>query len=322
MATKVRDQKITKQFAIYRDDCCRVLPELPEESIGFSVFSPPFVSLYQYSDDEADMGNSESVEVFFTHFGYLVDQLQRVMMPGRVVAVHCMELPTLKRNGEEIGLWDFPGALVQCFLDRGFIYHSRHCIWKDPLLQAVRTKAIGLAHKQIVKDSTMCRMGLADYILAFRKPGDNPKPVANPDGLTEYHGSRKVPMNLDSWVDWEGAQNINKRSHWIWQQYASPVWFDVRQTNVMPFRDAREDDDEKHICPLQLDVIERCLALWSTRGDTVLTPFMGVGSEVYCALRNGRKAVGIELKDSYYRQALGNIKSLKNREQMNKGFSL
>jgi len=227
-----------------------------------------------------------------------------------------MDLPLHKRNGDEIGLRDFSGDLIRCFQSMGFIFHSRHCIWKDPLLAAVRTKAIGLAHKQICKDSTMCRVGLPDYILAVRKPGENAIPASNPDGFVEYHGARSVPRELDKYRNWKEPKT-NKRSHWIWQQYASPVWFDVRQSNVLPFRKAREEDDQKHICPLQLDVIERCMALWSTEDDVVLTPFMGVGSEVYVAVRNHRRAVGIELKGSYYRQAVANVKhAMKGRPSL------
>jgi hypothetical protein len=310
MVMKKVKRKITERFALYMGDCCQVLPDLPDESVGLSVFSPPFVSLYKYTDDDRDMGNSDTPSQFFEHFGFLVEQLYRLTMPGRVVAVHCMELPTYKRDGEEIGIWDFPGEIVRCFLERGFIYHSRHCVWKDPLVAATRTKAIGLAHKQIVKDSAMCRMGLADYVVSFRKPGENMMPIGHSDGLTEYHGGRPVPRNLSRWEGWNGDQGRNKRSHWIWQQYASPVWSDIRQTKVMPYREARDGDDERHICPLQLDVIERCVELWSAKGDVVLTPFMGVGSEVYVAVKNGRKAVGVELKESYYKQALRNLMSI------------
>jgi len=306
------EQLITKRFAVYCGDCVEVLPSLPDESVGFSLFSPPFADLYSYSDDYRDMSNAKSYKEFFKHFAFLVEQLTRLMMPGRVVAVHCQDLPTFKSAGEQIGQRDFSGDLIRCFERCDFIYHSRHCIWKDPLIAATRTKAIGLAHKQIVKDSTMCRTGILDYILAFRKPGENTKPVRNAAGLVEYCGSRMVPRKLDKWEGWDGEQKLNKRSQWIWQQYASPVWFDIRQTHVLPYREAKDGEDEKHICPLQLDTIERCMTLWSTGGDIVLTPFMGVGSEVYVAVKNGRKAIGVELKPNYYQQALNNLRALRS----------
>lgn len=306
---EVKDQKHTDRYSLFHGDCCKVLPGLPDGSVDFSIFSPPFVDLYSYSDSIEDMSNNRDYKGFMEHFRFLAEELFRVLLPGRIVAIHCMELPTFKRNGDEIGMRDFPGDIVRMFCDVGFIYHSRHCIWKDPLIAATRTKAIGLAHKQIVKDSSICRMGIPDYIVAFRKPGDNPKPIKHPNGLEEYQGSRPVPRDLDRYLSVE-EQKGNKRSHWIWQQYASPVWFDIRQTKVLPYRKGREKDDEKHICPLQLDTIERCLILWSNPGDTVLTPFMGVGSEVYTAVKLGRKAIGVELKKSYYRQALRNLYSL------------
>lgn len=313
----VKNQIHTDDYSLYNGDCCEVLPELPESSIGLSVFSPPFVSLYSYTDKPQDMGNNRNYEEFFDHFDFLVKQLFRVLIPGRIVAVHCMHLPTYRKEGEEIGFRDFPGDLIRAFQKRKFILHSPpFCIWKDPLLAAVRTKAIGLAHKQIVKDSAMCRMGIPDYLIAFRKPGENPRPIPHPYGLTKYYGSRSVPHHLNKWITFKGDQKKNKRSHWIWQQYASPVWFDIRQTYVLPYRKAKDSDDEKHICPLQLDVIERCIILWSITGDVVLTPFMGVGSEVYIAVKNRRKGIGIELKRSYYNQSVLNVKSaIRNRNR-------
>lgn len=318
---KVRKQIITDRYSLYLGDCCEVLPGLPDESVGLAVFSPPFCSLYSYSDDHRDMGNCKSYEEFFEHFGFLVRELHRLLLPGRVAAVHCMDLPTFKSGGEEIGCRDFSADIVRCFVENGFIYHcSRITIWKDPLVAATRTKAIGLAHKQIVKDSTLCRTGMADYIVAFRKPGKNPKPVRNENGLTVYHGARSIPYNLDRFLKhnpltgepWLPKEN--KRSHWIWQKYASPVWDDIRQTKVLPFVEARDQDDQRHICPLQTDVIERVVALWSAKGDVVLTPFMGVGSEVYVAVRNGRKGVGVELKPSYFQQAMLNLRSLERKD--------
>jgi len=309
----VKHQRITKEYALYNGDCCEVLKDIPDNSVGFSIFSPPFCNLYSYSDDMLDMGNSKTYEEFFKHFRFLVKELCRVMLPGRIVAVHCMDLPIFKQDMGFIGLHDFPGGIINLFLKEKFIYHSRHCIWKDPLLAAVRTKAIGLAHKQIIKDSSMCRTGIPDYILAFRKRGENTIPVKNNDGLTEYHGSRDIPKELDRFIGHK-EQKTNKRSHWIWQQYASPVWFDIRQTKVLPYRKSRDIDDEKHICPLQLDTIERCMTLWTTKGDVVLSPFMGVGSEIYVAVKNRRKGIGIELKTSYYRQAVRVMKYVEKRK--------
>lgn len=224
-----------------------------------------------------------------------------------------MDLPIFKRAFGYIALRDFPGDIIKLFQEEGFVYHSRVCIWKDPLIAATRTKALGLAHKQLCKDSALCNMGTADTLLAFRKRGDNPTPCRHPSGLTEYYGSATIPRDLESFIDCEDNSK-NKRSQWIWQRFASPVWMDIRQTRVLPFRQAKESDDTKHVCPLQLDVIERCVALWSARGDTFLTPFMGVGSEVYVAVKNGLKAIGIELKKSYYRQALANLYSLQKKK--------
>lgn len=261
------------------------------------------------------MANCATYEEFFTQFGFLVEQLQRVMTPGRVVAVHAMDLPTHKTNGDEIGIRDFPGDIIRCFEKFGFIYHSRHCIWKDPLIAATRTKAIGLAHKQIVKDSALCRTAIPDYMLAFRKKGDNPKPIKHPKGLKVYHGARDVPHNLDRYITQDEGIETNpyeaktdKRSHWIWQQYASPVWFDIRQTKVLPYKAGKEKDDQRHVAPLQLDCVYRCLELWSTKDDIVLTPFLGIGTEAFCAVKMGRRAIGIELKASYYRQAVRNVR--------------
>lgn len=312
MATKT--QKITDKYAIYNGDCCEVLEDIPDDSVGFSIFSPPFCNLYSYSDNEADMGNSKTYDEFFEHFMFLVGELHRVIMPGRIIAIHCMDLPVHKSDFGFVGLDDFPGKIIKSFQEQGFIYHSRHCIWKDPLIAAVRTKAIGLAHKQIVKDSVMCRTGIPDYILAFRKKGENQKPVDNENGLSVYHGARSIPKELDRFIGHKN-QSTNKRSHWIWQQYASPVWFDIRQTRVVSFKNGKLPDDEKHICPLQLDTIERCIALWTRKDDVVLSPFMGVGSEIYVAVKNKRKGIGIELKTSYYNQAVRLLKSFEKSKE-------
>jgi len=312
----VKKQVVTKRYALYNGDCCKVVKSIPDNSIDFSIFSPPFCNLYSYSDNEADMGNSKSYKEFFEHFRFLIKELYRIITPGRIVAVHCMEIPIFKGNAGFIGLQDFPGDLIKVFRREGFIFHSRHCIWKDPLLDAVRTKAIGLAHKQIIKDSSICRTGIPDYIIAFRKRGENLKPIENKDGLTTYHGLRNIPKSLERFIGHK-EQKSNKRSHWIWQQYASPVWFDIRQTKVLGcYRKGREADDEKHICPLQLDTIERCMALWTRKDDKVFTPFMGIGSEIFVAIKNNRRGIGIELKESYYRQAIKVISSLKEQKKL------
>lgn len=305
---KVKDQKHTDHYSLFCGDCVQVLPGIPDESVGFTVFSPPFAKLFSYSDENEDMSNAKDYGEFFNHFRFLVRELLRVMMPGRVVSVHAMDLPMYKRDGEEIGVRDFPGDLIRCFVKEGFIYHCpRVTIWKDPLLAATRTKALNLAHKQIVTDSSRCAPGIPDCIVSFRKPGVNPKPIAHPKGLTEYHGSRSVPGDLDSFVGWEGKQGENKRSQWIWQRYASPVWDDIQQTKVLKFRGAREQDDESHICPLQLNTVERLMVLWSAPGDVVLSPFAGIGTEVYVAVKNGRKGIGIELRPRYFRQAVKHL---------------
>lgn len=306
---EVKDQLHGDRYSLYNGDSLKVLRGLPEGSIGFSGFSPPFMTeLYAYSDEPEDMGNGTQKQ-FWQQYDYLISGLFRALMPGRIVAVHCMDTPTFKSSGEEIGLYEFPDETIKAFKRGGFIFHSRHMVWKDPLIAATRTHAIGLAHQQIVKDSAMCRMGIADQILAFRKPGENPVPVTNEGGLTVYHGLNKIPRELDRYVGWKD-QATNKRSHWIWQQYASPFWDDIDQTEVLPFRPAKDPDDQKHICPLQLQVVERMIALWTHPSDTVFTPFMGVGTEVYVALKNGRRAIGGELKPRYFRQAVRNVKSL------------
>jgi DNA modification methylase len=289
-------------FVAYNGDCCEVVQDLPDDSIHLSVFSPPFADLYAYSDSPRDMGNCRNYAEFFEHFGVLIEQLYRVIVPGRICAVHCMDIPSMKERDGVIGVKDFSGDIIRAFQKFGFIYHSRTMIWKDPLIEATRTKALGLMHKQLCKDSTLSRAGLPDYLLAFRKHGDNPIPVSHPDGLTEYHGS-----------DDPGETGV-KRSHNIWRAYASPVWMDVRQTHTLNFREARDEKDEKHVCPLQLDTIARAVTLWSNPGEVVLTPFMGVGSEVYGAVKLGRRGIGIELKPSYYRQAVKNLKSLETKQ--------
>ena len=298
------DQVITDRYALYHGDCCEVLPKLPENSVGFSIYSPPFSDLYNYSSSERDMSNSTTYKQFMQHYQFLVEQIHRLLKPGRLVSVHCMDL----KNGG--GLRDFPGDIIRLHEKLGFIYHCRHVIWKEPLRVAIRTRSLGLMHKQIVKDSSLCRVALPDYVLTFRKRGENKEPIAHPLGLIDYAGEREIPSGLNRFVG-HADPKTNKRSHWIWQQYASAFWDDIRIGRVLPYRPAKDPDDEKHVCPLQLDVIERCLTLWSNPGDTVLTPFLGVGSEVYGAVEMGRKGIGVELKKSYFRQAVKNIKSAK-----------
>lgn len=289
------EQVITDTYALYNGDSCVVLKSMPDASIDFSVFSPPFADLYCYSDNPADLGNCQSYDEFFDHFGYIIKELVRVIKPGRLCSVHCMDLPASISHDGYLGIKDFTGDIIRAFQSHGFIYHARHCIWKDPLIAATRTKAIGLLHKQLCKDSSISRSGIPDYLITFRTPGENLTPISHPAGLTKYCGS-----------DEPKAEGI-KKSHYIWRAYASPVWMDIRQTHTLDARKARDTDDEKHLCPLQLDVIERACVLWSNPGEVVLTPFMGVGSECYGAVLNDRKAVGIELKPSYYRQAVRNM---------------
>jgi DNA modification methylase len=295
---KCLDQFHADQFSLFNGDCCEVIQAIPSESIHLSVFSPPFADLYAYSDSPRDMGNCKNYQDFFIHFGVLIEELFRVIIPGRICVVHCMDIPSMKERDGVIGVKDFSGDIIRAFQASGWIYHSRTLIWKDPLIEATRTKALGLMHKQLCKDSTMSRCGLPDYLLAFRKPGDNPIPVEHPAGLSEYYGAN------------DPGESGVKRSHNIWRSYASPVWMDIRQTLTLNHREARDEKDEKHVCPLQLDTIRRAVTLWSNAGETVLTPFAGVGSEVYGAVALGRRGVGIELKPSYFQQAIKNMNSL------------
>jgi len=303
---KVIDQEITDQWSMYHGDCVPVLCGLPSNSIHYSIFSPPFSSLFTYSASIRDMGNNKNDE-FYEHFGFFIPELYRVMMSGRLVSFHCMNLPMTISGDGIMGMKDFRGNLIRIFVNQGFIYHSEVCIWKDPLLQATRTKMLSLAHKQISKDSTRCNMGFPDYIVTMRKPGENSEPVSHGRGFEYYIGEREEPK-----VKKQDNHLKNKYSHHVWQRYASPVWFDIRQTNTLNVRQAKEKDDERHICPLQLDVVARCLELWTNKGDIVLSPFAGIGSEGYEAVKMGRKFIGIELKKSYYDAAIKNLESIKN----------
>jgi DNA modification methylase len=299
---------ITDQYAIYNGDCLEVMPTLPDDSIHLSIYSPPFAGLYQYSSNDRDLSNARDYPEFMEHYGYVVAEINRVTTPGRVTCVHCMDIPT--GNTGRDTLMDFPGDIIRLHRDHGFDYVARYHVWKEPLTVRNRTLTKALAHRTIVDDSTRCTVASADYLLVFRKRGENPVPVEHPNGLLEYAGSRPIPREVLGYRGWEGKQTENRFSHWIWRQYASAFWDDVRLDRVLPYREARDEEDEKHVHPLQLDVIDRCLVLWSNPGESVLTPFMGVGSEVYAAVRAGRRGVGIELKPSYYRQTLKNLAAI------------
>ena len=290
---KALDEASGEGWHIWNGDCTEVMGFLPDECIDMSVFSPPYLSLYQYSNSTRDMGNSATDDDFYIHFGFAIDHLFRVLKPGCIAAVDCMNVPAMKSKDGYIGLKDFRGELIRQFLARGFIFHSEHCAWKDPLIEATRTKAIGLMHKQLCKDSSMSRAGIPQYILAFRKPGDRAVPIAHPDGVDYFIG--------------EDEPKIGNLSHERWRRYASPVWMDIDFTRTLNYRGGRETADEKHIAPMSLDLIERAIWLWSNPGDSVLTPFLGIGSEVYCAAKMGRKGLGIELKPSYFAQAVRNL---------------
>lgn len=314
----VMDQVITDDYALYNGDCCEVLPDIPSESIHLSIYSPPFMSesgksgLYCYSSSERDLSNSRDYEEFFEHYEHVVREIHRITLPGRLSAVHCMDVP----KGVGRGFTDFPGDIIKLHEKIGFDAAARHFVWKEPLGVRNRTMARGLAHRQIVEDSSLCDVASADMLILFRKHGENPIPVAHPTGLQDYAGEREIPQELMRYKNWKGKQIENRYSHWIWRNYASSFWDDVRISRVLPYKESKEPDDEKHVHPLQLDVIERCVVLRTNPGETVLTPFMGVGSEVYGAVMNGRKGIGIELKSSYFKQAKKNLpEALKEQEQ-------
>ena len=301
----VQDQCVTEDYALYLGDCCDVMPTLPDASVHLSVYSPPFAGLYHNSSSERDLSNCRNYEEFFAHYEFVVRDLARLTMPGRLTGVHCMDVPSSNTGCDH--LRDFPGDIIRLHERCGFHYVARYAVWKEPLGVRNRTMAKNLAHKTIVDDSSRCSVASADYLLMFRRHGVNPVPITHPVGLLEYAGSRQMPADLLPYHGYDGNQIENRYSHWIWRQYASAFWDDVRLDRVLPFRAARNEEDEKHVHPLQLDIIERCLTLWSNPGETVLTPFMGVGSEVYAAVRNHRRGVGVELKPSYFRQAVKNV---------------
>lgn len=308
------DQKITDDYAIYLGDSCEVLRAIPDNSIGFGVHSPPFEGLYKFSNSVRDISNNDGDD-FWRHYGFIISELMRVTKPGRLHSVHCMQLPTSKTRHGHIGIRDFRGEIVRAYEDAGWYFHSEVCIWKDPVVAQQRTKSLRLLHKQIVKDSSMSGQGLPDYVVTFRKPGDNDEPVAGP--FEEFIGDQSVaPPSVDSRI-MSGRSEDDARKWYsieVWQRYASPVWMDINQTRTLQYRDGRDEKDEQHISPLQLDVIERCIELWSNPGDTVITPFMGIGSEVYCAVEMGRKGIGVELKPSYFAQAVRNLEGLQKKQ--------
>lgn len=301
----ISEQEITDNYAIYLGDCLEVMPELKSNSVHLSIYSPPFGGLYHYSSSERDLSNCKDYKQFFEHYDFVVNEIARITMPGRMTAVHCMDVPS--GNSGTDHLIDFPGDIIRLHEKYKFNYIARYSIWKEPLGVRNRTMAKNLAHKSIVDDSSRCSVAAADYLLVFRKNGQNPTPIAHPHGLMEYAGERKIPSDVLKYKGWTGNQIENRYSHWIWRQYASAFWDDIRLGNVLPFKAAKDSDDEKHIHPLQLDVIDRCLTLWSNPSEIVFTPFMGVGSEVYCSIKQGRKGIGVELKPSYYKQARLNI---------------
>lgn len=281
----VLDQVIKNKYAIYNGDSCDITKEIPDNSIHYTLFSPPFASLYTYSNSDRDMGNSKGDDEFYEHFVFLAKELYRITMPGRLLSFHCMDLPMMKERDGVIGLKDFPSIIRQVFEDCGFIYHSKVTIWKNPVTEMQRTKALGLLHKQIRKDSTMNRQGIPDYIVTMRKPGDNPERVE--------HTHETFPVD-------------------VWQNYASPVWMDIRQSDTLQKKSSRDDKDERHICPLQLEVIQRCIELWTNPNDIVFDPFGGIGSTAYVALTLGRRAISSELKESYFKQMKGNVEEALN----------
>lgn len=319
-----KNQTITEQYAIYNSDCMEVLPKIPNDSVHLSIYSPPFAGLYNYSSDHRDFSNCESKEQFLEQYEFMVAEIARVTMPGRITAVHCTDV-----FDNACRLWDFPNEIIRIHDRHGFQYRNRITIWKEPLKVRMRTMVKSLMHKLIVEDSTQCFTAMPDYVLIMTKKGDNPIPVTHPCGLKKYFGETPIlPNILNAWNNanesnitsdelWSLLNTMyadhddpksNKLSHYIWQRYASSVWDDIRIDNVLPFRDSREEDDEKHVHPLQLDVIDRLVEMYSNPGEVVLTPFMGVGSEVFSPVSLGRKAIGIELKDSYFKQAGLNLK--------------
>lgn len=321
----VIEQVVNDQYAIYNGDSCEVLAGMPDESMHLAIYSPPFATvnggcLYNYSSSPRDLSNARTYAEFFDHYAYIAENLHRTLLPGRICAVHCMDVP--KDGANCCGYSDFPGDLIKLHEKLGFDYTPRICIWKEPLSVRLRTMSKALAHKQIVDDSTLTNIASADYLIPFRKKGKNPVPVTHERGLLEYYGERQIPEELKSYRGWTGKQTENRFSHWIWRHYASSFWDDIRLGNVLAYEEARDEDDERHQHPLQLDVIHRACELWSNPGENVITPFMGVGSEVYGAVKLGRRGVGVELKPSYYRQAVKNLAELTTEQVAGRQYAM
>jgi DNA modification methylase len=305
----VSEQLVTPRYALYLGDCIEVMASLPPASVDFSIYSPPFAGLYHYSSSDRDLSNNPNYEAFMAHYRFVVQAKHRLTKPGRMTAVHCMDVPS--GNSGNDYLVDFPGDLIRLHESEGWRYVARYAVWKEPFAVRMRTLLKGLAHQTVVQDSSKCVNASADYLLVFRRNGENAEPIAHPTGLHVYAGERQPPSDVLEYRGWKGKQTENRYSHWIWRQYASAFWDDVRIDRVLPFKASKEHEDEKHVHPLQLDVIERALTLWSNPNDVVLTPFMGVGSECYGAVELGRRALGIELKASYFRQSIKNLESTK-----------
>lgn len=308
----VIEQEITDNYAIYNGDSAEVLTTLPSKSVHHSIYSPPFAvenggCLYNYSSSVRDLSNARTYKEFFEHYGFIVEQIHRLTLPGRLSCVHCMDVP--KQGANICGYTDFPGDVIKLHEKIGFEYLPRICIWKEPLSVRNRTMSKALAHRQTVEDCTQTNVAAGDYLIPFRKRGANPIPVVHETGFHEYAGEREIPHELHRYKGWTGKQTENRFSHWIWRHYASCFWDDIRCNRILPYEESKDEGDERHQHPLQLDVIERSVVMYSNPGETVLTPFMGVGSEVYGAVINGRKGVGVELKSSYYRQAVKNLKA-------------
>ena len=300
-------QTLTDRYALYCGDCIEVMSGMPGDSVHLSVYSPPFGGLYQYSSDDADLSNCLNRDEFFEHYGYVIRELHRLTLPGRMSAVHCADIS--EGNTGLDCLFDLSGHIIRLHEKNGWRFTARYHVWKEPLTVRNRTMTKSLSHNGITVDSTRCSAANADYLLMFRRTGQNTIPVAHPNGLTSYAGSRQMPNDILRFKGWTGSQLENKYSHWIWRQYASAFWDDVRLDRVLPYKEAQDEGEERHVHPLQLDVIERALTLWSNPGETVFTPFMGVGSEVYGAVLNGRRGIGAELKESYYKQAVKNVQA-------------